>query len=69
VVAGLPVVANLAQAACILAASACWPGLSVPGTGAFGRSNSYCSSDPWVATGGGMRDGTKTSGAESSLNS
>ena len=36
---GLPVPAKLAQSVRILAASACWPGLST--TGMFGRSNRY----------------------------
>ena len=69
VVAGLPLAAKFAQAAHMLAASACWAALSVPGTGASGRSNRYCSSDPCVATGGPTRGGVKRSGAASSLNS
>jgi hypothetical protein len=36
---GLPVAAKFAQAARMLAASVCWPGVNVPWNGAFGRSN------------------------------
>ncbi len=68
-VAGLPLAAKSAQAARMLAASVCWPAFSVAGTGAFGSSNRYWSSDPCVATGGGMSDGAKICGAASSLNS
>ena len=50
---GCRVAAKCAQAACMLAASACWPGLSGVGKCALGRSNRYWSSDSCVATGGG----------------
>src|SRR5215472_19320000 len=67
--AGLPVAAKFAQAARILAASACWPVVSGAGKGTFGRSNRYCSSDACVATGGPSSVGAKSSGAWASLNS
>src|ERR1700756_4703344 len=51
VVDGFPLVAKFAQAARMLAASACWSELS-PWNGAVGRSKRYESSDVCVATGG-----------------
>src|SRR6185437_10324163 len=55
--AGLPLAAKFAQAARMLAASACWSGLSGSWSGASGRSNRYGNSDLCVATGGPVSGG------------
>ena len=57
--------AKLAQAARMLAASACCSVSRVPGIGALGWSKMYWSSYEWVAAGG---SGANRSGALSSLN-